>query len=652
MAGTANLMLRVRRLGCGLPAIVLLAALLVEVLTVASAGAQQSTPLGPDEVSVAQQTLADRYLPVAMMRQQSGACDRRGEPYLPAPVSTVLGNPRVALKQHLPGRPAKEDRVIKMGPVASDLVGLGEDFYLDLPGNPRQPRCDFEKSFKEAFAGKESVVYVKIATQRGEPGLALQYWYFWYFDDFLNTHESDWEMIQYNFEAATAEEALTMEPTDVVFAQHGGGERAAWGDDKIELKDGRMVVYPAAGSHATYFSNAVFLGWGENGTGFGCDYSDPPSFTVPMKAVVMPDNPSLYGEFAWLHFGGRWGERQPWEYNGPKGPNLGRKWSEPVTWIETARDSSIAIPESSTLGPAPTNVFCSLAGAGGRVLTIAGVHPNLVKWGVLACLLVIVAIAAMLWRLMAETVAVYLAHIRVFGAIGLIILPIAWIVNGFQVLVMAIPPFDWLLKWIGNTPGSRLAIALTIGSVQQAIMLIVVGPAVVAAMGEVLSGRVPTVRGAYERAFTSLRQLASAFLRVGIVSGLTVISGLLLPVALWYGYRNAFYSQAAILDGALTGRDAMHLSVKTVRGRHWRVAPPILVFAFLAAAPGPLVGIILMIVFGRSAEFVNGVSGLLYATTIPISFIGGTLLYTKLRQAAGTSTTARATIPDTAVVSA
>ena len=40
------------------------------------------------------------------------------------------------------------------------------------------------------------------------PGrLALQYWLFYAFNDWNNLHEGDWEMIQLDFDAATAHQA-------------------------------------------------------------------------------------------------------------------------------------------------------------------------------------------------------------------------------------------------------------------------------------------------------------------------------------------------------------------------------------------------------------------------------------------------------------
>jgi len=152
---------------------------------------------------------------------------------------------------------------------------------------------------------------------------------------FNNTHESDWEMIQVMFNATSVEEALGKDPYGVGFAQHGGGEPADWNDTKFARDGNHPIAYPAAGSHATYYGSHIYLGWGENGTGFGCDNSTGPSNVVPLKAVVVPNNPDPNSPFAWLLFQGRWGERQPWEFNGPKGPNLGVSGATPSKPLKT-----------------------------------------------------------------------------------------------------------------------------------------------------------------------------------------------------------------------------------------------------------------------------------------------------------------------------
>ena len=44
--------------------------------------------------------------------------------------------------------------------------------------------------------------------------------------------------------------------------QHAGAETASWYDGKVQKRENHPIVYPAAGSHATFFSDAVYV---ENG---------------------------------------------------------------------------------------------------------------------------------------------------------------------------------------------------------------------------------------------------------------------------------------------------------------------------------------------------------------------------------------------------
>ncbi len=65
-------------------------------------------------------------------------------------------------------------------------------------------------------AGTKPTVYAHVATDPKDPGkLALQYWFFYAFNDFNNTHEGDWEMIQLNFDAPDARAALETKPVEV-----------------------------------------------------------------------------------------------------------------------------------------------------------------------------------------------------------------------------------------------------------------------------------------------------------------------------------------------------------------------------------------------------------------------------------------------------
>ena len=293
--------------------------------------------------------LAERYAPVVRLVAQEEACGY-GEAYLPADVDVLLGEPTVALRG-----PWGPDDLIRVAPTAADLAQGLYEHHLDFPGNALDPGCDYELWNDRVAQGSEPTVYAHVATDPGFPGkLALQYWFFYTFNDFNNKHEGDWEMVQLVFEADDVEGALATEPVEVGYSQHEGAERAPWDDDKLELVEGtHPVVHPAAGSHANYFQEALYLGRSAE-QGVGCDDTSEPTFDLrPVVRTIPSDAGAARRAFPWIAYEGRWGELQEAFYNGPTGPNLKKQWTEPILWAEEDwRADSYAIPAGGVLGRA------------------------------------------------------------------------------------------------------------------------------------------------------------------------------------------------------------------------------------------------------------------------------------------------------------
>lgn len=101
---------------------------------------------------------------------------------------------------------------------------------------------------------------------RQDSWIALQYWFFYYFNDWrsgffgANDHEADWEMVTvYCYET----EAGEIRPAWAAYAchdYHGDDLRRRWDDaDQLEVVDDHPVVYAGAGSHASYFRPGEYL---------------------------------------------------------------------------------------------------------------------------------------------------------------------------------------------------------------------------------------------------------------------------------------------------------------------------------------------------------------------------------------------------------
>jgi hypothetical protein len=583
-----------------------------------------------DQATTPEQQLADAFSPIVMLKRQEHECDRNGEAYLPAPVEIVFDDPQVALRR-ISGRSRTDNETVKMAPGVSDLMSADDtSYFLDFPGNPRQPRCDYEQWFRLRMAGHPPVVYANVVT--GEGRVAVQYWFWYVFNDFNNTHEGDWEMIQVVFAAESVAAALHGQPVEVGYASHGGGERAGWNDEKLTREGTHPVVYSAAGSHASKFASGVYMAWGENDSGFGCDVTTGPSDRVVPAVVLAPhDLAAASGPVATLGWLGRWGERQPAFYNGPVSPGVREEWTDPLPFQDRMRDSSLKLPESGTFGPGPTSVFCGAVRYGSFLLTRWVVYPWLIVLFLGAVLLVAILLVRVGASMLLAAWRTYVDDWRLFATLGLVLIPLGILANFVQFAFVDYPPGKQLFQTMDSSPGSRLAIALTIGGLQDLLGLILVAPAVIADVGEIEAGRRPTVAGAYRLVFARVRPLIGGVGRSVVIVALLAISVVGIPWAIVRAVRWLFVSQAVLLDGA-GSRQSLTVSARAVAGHWWRTAGIAAFFWFVGVAPGPLIGLAVLILAKPEVRYVNWLSSLVYAVLMPLSVIGLTLLYRNLKR--------------------
>src|SRR6516164_7907102 len=210
--------------------------------------------------------LAARFAPVVRLVGAGESCGQ-GMPYVPTDVGLLFDNPEVALRG-----PWGPSDLVKVAPSAQDLAAGLFEYHLDFPGDALSPGCGYLDWSRRLNAGHRPTVYAHVVGDPAFPGqIALQYWMFYVFNDWNNLHEGDWEMIQLDFHAATAAQALHTTPVEVGYSQHTGAERASWGDSKLQIVDGtHPVVYPANGSHAGFYDQALYLG-ASGSEGVGCD---------------------------------------------------------------------------------------------------------------------------------------------------------------------------------------------------------------------------------------------------------------------------------------------------------------------------------------------------------------------------------------------
>jgi hypothetical protein len=570
-----------------------------------------------------EQELADRYAPIVALKELEGFCGETthsGEPWRPTTVQIVLGNPEVTLRG-----PGRGDPVVETAPTAADLHGKGDGYFLDFPGNPLRPACTYEEDGRRFAEGQPSVAYAHVTTEAGIPGkLALEYWFYYYFNDFNNKHESDWEGVQLVFDADTVEEALLTEPIEVGFAQHEGGERADWNDKKLEKVGDHPVVYPAAGSHASYFSDRLWLGRGAS-EGIGCDDSTGPSNRMQLAAVVVPSEPQAAdGNLAWLAYEGLWGERERAPNNGPTGPNTKDRWREPITWQDDLRGGSVAVPGGRTFGPSVSGAFCGgVEFAAGRLVDYFE-HPALT---ILAIVVLVVLVGLLLWR--TRWLPARPEPIRAQRGAGQILLAAGRLYVRHPLRFLALGSvFLWLeavaagLQWLVTTlvPDVELSVSLT------ALSTILASPAIALVLRNLDSGRRLACLRAYRlvlRRFWSLLGAALIAVLVQLAIALTLVG---IPVAVYRFVRRIFVLFEVVLHHR-SARSSQGASVALVRGHWWRTALLVGLLYVILIGAGPVVGFVLLFETGFSPAFIDAIGSVIYMVVFPYAAIAATLLY-------------------------
>jgi hypothetical protein len=606
---------------------IVLAAVLLALLCPAAAGAAQS----PAE------QLAAKYVPVLGIEPQPSACGS-GEAYHPSRVDVLLGHPEVQLR-------GPDGKVVTKAPTGAELFGLGEGYYLDQPGDPLNPGCTYEKNYRAWSAGFKATVYAHVATDAAHRDkIALQFWFFYTFNDFTDKHEGDWEMAQLDFDAPTAEEALKEKhPYEVDLAQHAGGERSDWTDPKLEKRGSHPLLYVATGSHATYFSQRLYLGRGPS-EGFGCDDTRDATGLIHPETEVLPEVPESASEpFPWLAFFGRWGQKEKGINNGPTGPAAKDAWSQPIEWADGLRDGSVPVPGTKTLGPSVTKFFCGAVTQGSIVLNWALVHP----WAffVLAGMLVAgsgEAVRRTTWRpvlreplrmrrgggqMLRAAFRVYLSDARTFLGMGAIFVPVSIVASAIQWVLFHLTGLEGLVALDGRHGAVTALLALLIGGIGAAIASVCTTAAVAAALGELDRDVRISAAEAYRRALSRWRHLAGAFVRVFGSAVLLVLIVIGIPLAIWRFIRFSFFAQACVLDGR-DARGSMRRSAQLVEGQWWRTFGFTAFVDVLAALSGPFFGVLLLLLAtDRSLDFIDLVGSVIYTITVPYAAIVLTLYY-------------------------
>jgi hypothetical protein len=564
-----------------------------------------------------------------------------GEPYEPMDVDALFGRDTVALRG-----PWNPTDLVKVGPAAKDLAGRYE-YHLDFPGNPLDPGCGYEKWARKVSEGTKPTVYAHVVADRAHPGkLALQYWFFYAFNDFNNLHEGDWEMVQLNFRAPDARAALETRPSEAGYSSHTGAERARWGDSKLDIVGGtHPVVYPAAGSHANKFTEALYLG-SSSEAGVGCDDTQGPHDELRPVVKTIPSDPAAAAEaFPWIGFQGRWGQLERAFFNGPTGPNLKTQWTEPIRWSDGWRERSYAVPTAGVVGTGATDLFCSGVAAGSRALIalLRNAALTLLVLGVLLGLAIFL-VRRTRWRpaaplhlahrrawgqILSAAGRMYVTQPRVFLGLGVLFIPLGAVIALVQALILG--GFGLAgVDTTGEAAGTLLFIIVLVGTTLALLGLGVVMVATARALVEIDAGRPIRPLRAYRLALQRLRPLVGALLiavAVWLVLDLTTV---LIPVAIWLAVRWLLLAEVVALEDT-RAIGALRRSSRLVRGHWLRIASLVGVGLAFTLAIGPLIGALLIFATDAPLALLNIVAGIVYALAMPFVALTTSYAYFDVR---------------------
>jgi hypothetical protein len=586
--------------------------------------------------------LAQKYAPVLVLREQLHACDRSGGAYEPIPVEAVLDNPEVSLHSGF------DRSVITYAPSAADLFRAPRNSYLDFPGNPTRPGCRYESDGRRYSEGEPNVAYARVTREAG--GIVLQYWFFYYFNDWNNKHEGDWEMIQLVFDTTSLLEAYEQEPQQIGLSQHSGGEVALWEDDKVEKEGDRPVIYVAAGSHANFYGQHIYVGRAEGGAGFGCDDASAPGRRVTVEARLIPERVTDASDpFAWVTYRGRWGEVVGTEFDGPTGPITKDAWNDPLAWQSDLRTASLRLPSPASIGPNSIEAFCN---------TVAFLSNLLLPFYVELPMLSIVVFAAFsigvivsltrtrympiqaqplhgrrrIGQILISSVEIYRRNAGLFLTIGLIFVPVGLIVSGIHWLLLGVSPVESIVRVPGaSNIAQEVALAFALSELQFGIAYAIVIAATTATLARIERRQPVSVLLAFQDFWRRLPQLAlPRLLAIVIISALS-LTVIALPLAFRQAVRWMFLEQAVFLDGA-NWKQAPGVSSATVTMDWWWSAAAAASLALFGLVFAPAVGIVVLL-FATSVPllYVNVLSSAIYVALVPYIAIALTLIYFDLK---------------------
>ena len=295
------------------------------------------TGITPDLEDAA--ALAERFCPVFYLKGDDGVVEN----YEPASIETLVSQ---ALFQETDNKAFSEKATLPGMKQYQDST-----YYLDVPDLSPASAPEILPGYKASYdllkqQGYAPTVYARVVEMVEGRHTIVQYWTFYYFNDWRNVHEGDWELVEIVFPGLSVGDiiAQNQEPLFAAYSQHQAGQRMSWEDMKVQglVEDTHPSVYVARGSHANYFLPGQY--WSV------LDFDDTGleswNRIQPDEVVLLDESDEITQD--WLSFQGKWGEnlgftisveQLTFGQSGPYGPSWyegqpSNRWKAPYAWAE------------------------------------------------------------------------------------------------------------------------------------------------------------------------------------------------------------------------------------------------------------------------------------------------------------------------------
>ena len=622
-------------------AAILLGSVLVSVVVavVVASGGSAGAAAGDDE-----QALAEKFAPVVRLVHQDVECGP-GEPYQPSDVEMVLDDPSVALRG-----PWAEGELVKVGPDGRGPRRRAHGYHLDFPGNPLEAGCDYEE-WADAVGTRPR------RTRTWSPRTARTTGWR------CSTGSSTRSTTTPTSTRATGRWSSSSSPpptrrrrsTRHRWRSGTASTRASrspqWDDPKLQVVDGtHPVVHAAAGSHANFYDSALYLGTSAE-QGFGCDDTRNPSDDVrPAVSVIPADPAAARAEFPWIAFQGRWGQREESFYNGPTGPNTKDSWTHPISYQEDngprrqlrragrrarrhlrhrllllrglqrvrGRPQARRQPRAPARDPGRGRAPGGLPGPShdvepGRPLRIARRRAA--------------------GQVIRAARRMYASRWRLFIGIGFLTVPVSVVVAVLQGLILSSPEVAGVSAG-GEGGGVRIVLAALVSFCLLGTSILLVLAATTHALSEIDSGNEVDVRRAYRLTLASVEAAARCLRGVVGPRGGPEPDRACCRRSRW---RSSSCSRCSCPRSR--SRDPRR-SPRCVAVPHWsahqlvKTAILLATSILLAAAIGPILGTILILLTGAPFPVANVVSGVTFAVLMPYVALTMAYLYFDARVSA------------------